>query len=41
MSFKFNSVLTTAQKIKLVCALALQFKIDYERVSTYDGYYCS
>ena len=39
--FHFESTLTTAQKIKLVCALALQFEIDYEKVSTWDGYYCS
>ena len=41
ISFYFESRLTTSQKIKLVCALALYFKVDYERVSTWDGYYCS
>ncbi|MFM7852450.1 MAG: hypothetical protein ACKO96_11185, partial [Flammeovirgaceae bacterium] len=41
MSFTFSSVLTTAQKIKLVCALALHFQIDYQKISTSDGYYCS
>jgi hypothetical protein len=41
MNFVFASVLTTAQKIKLVCALALNFQIDYTKVSTWDGYYCS
>ena len=41
MVFSFASALTTAQKIKLVCALALEFKIDYTKVSTSDGYYCS
>lgn len=41
MSFTFNSALSTAQKIKLVCALALQFQMDYQKVTTYDGYYCS
>jgi len=41
MSFYFDSKLTTSQKIKLVCALALYFSLDYQRVSTWDGYYCS
>jgi hypothetical protein len=41
MNFYFSSALTTAQKIKLVCALALYFGIDYTKVSTWDGYYCS
>lgn len=41
MNFYFASTLTTAQKIKLVCALALYFGIDYTKVSTWDGYYCS
>ncbi len=41
MSFYFTSKLTTSQKIKLVCALALYFNVDYQRVSTWDGYYCS
>lgn len=41
VTFYFESTLTTAQKIKLVCALALQFEIDYEKVSTWDGYFCS
>ena len=41
IAFDFESTLTTSQKIKLVCALALYFKIDYFKVSTYDGYYCS
>lgn len=41
ISFYFSSRLTTSQKIKLVCALALFFNVDYERVSTWDGYYCS
>ena len=41
MVFYFSSVLTTAQKIKLVCSLALTYQIDYTKVSTYDGYYCS
>jgi hypothetical protein len=41
ISFYFQSRLTTSQKIKLVCALALYFNVDYERVSTWDGYYCS
>lgn len=41
MVFYFTSILTTAQKIKLVCALALNYQIDYTKVSTYDGYYCS
>ena len=41
VKFMFESPLTAAQKIKLVCALALQFEIDYEKVSTWDGYFCS
>lgn len=41
MVFTFSSSLTTAQKIKLVCALALYFQMDYTKVSTWDGYYCS
>ena len=41
MTFNFESKLTTSQKIKLVCALALYFNLNYERVSTWDGYYCS
>lgn len=41
MNYYFSSTLTTAQKIKLVCALALNFQIDYTKVSTWDGYYCS
>lgn len=41
INFNFASALTTAQKIKLVCALALYFGIDYTKVSTWDGYYCS
>ncbi len=41
MSFYFTQKLTTSQKIKLVCALALYFNLNYERVSTWDGYYCS
>lgn len=41
MTFTFTSSLTTAQKIKLVCALALEFRMDYTKVSTWDGYYCS
>ena len=41
MAFGFDTTPTTAQKIKLVCALSLQFKIDYTKVSTWDGYYCS
>ena len=41
MVFQFETSLTTAQKIKLVCALALEFRIDYTKVSTWDGYYCS
>jgi hypothetical protein len=41
MKFLFSSSLSTAQKIKLVCALALYFKMDYTKISTWDGYYCS
>ena len=41
INFYFSAALTTAQKIKLVCALALYFGIDYTKVSTWDGYYCS
>lgn len=41
MAFNFASALSTAQKIKLVCALALEFRMDYTKVSTWDGYYCS
>jgi hypothetical protein len=41
MTFNFANALSTAQKIKLVCALALQFGVDYTKVSTWDGYYCS
>lgn len=39
--FYFQSELTTAEKIKLVCALALHFGISYTKVSTADGYFCS
>lgn len=41
LNFYFSAALTTAQKIKLVCALALNFQVDYTKVSTWDGYYCS
>jgi hypothetical protein len=41
MTFSFVSIPTIDQKIKLVCYLALYFKIDYKKISTYDGYYCS
>jgi hypothetical protein len=41
LNFYFAATLTTAQKIKLVCALALDFQVDYTKVSTWDGYYCS
>lgn len=41
MDFYFSEILSSAQKIKLVCALALKFEINYEKVSTADGYYCS
>lgn len=41
LNFYFTAPLTTAQKIKLVCALALNFQVDYRKVSTWDGYYCS
>jgi hypothetical protein len=41
LNFYFTAALTTAQKIKLVCALALNFAVDYTKVSTWDGYYCS
>lgn len=41
MDFTFDSELTTAQKIKLVCSLALLFEVNYYKVSTADGYYCS
>ncbi len=41
INFYFSAALTTPQKIKLVCALALYFGIDYTKVSTWDGYYCS
>lgn len=41
LNFVFSSALSTAQKIKLVCALALNFQVDYTKVSTWDGYYCS
>jgi hypothetical protein len=41
MWFSFSSALTVQQRIKLVCYLALYFNINYQKVSTYDGYYCS
>ncbi len=41
LDFFFETELTTAEKIKLVCSLALQFEINYYKVSTSDGYYCS
>ena len=41
MDFFFSEVLSSAQKIKLACALALKFEVNYEKVSTADGYYCS
>lgn len=41
VTFTFASPLTVQQKIKLVCYLALQFNINYQKVATYDGYYCS
>jgi len=41
VNFYFAAPLTTAQKIKLVCALALKFQVDYTKVSTWDGYFCS
>lgn len=41
MDLIFASKLTTAQKIKASCALALLFKINYYKSSTVDGYYCS
>jgi hypothetical protein len=41
MLFNFNQALTVQQKVKLVCYLALKFSINYQKVSTYDGYYCS
>lgn len=40
-TFTFASPLTVQQKIKLTCYLALQFNINYQKVATYDGYYCS
>lgn len=41
MDFVFASQLTIAQKIKVSCALALLFQVNYIKVSTADGYYCS
>lgn len=41
LNFVFATSLTTAQKIKFVCFLALNFQVDYTKVSTWDGYYCS
>lgn len=41
LDFFFETELTTAEKIKLVCSLALQFQVNYYKVSTSDGYYCS
>jgi hypothetical protein len=41
MDFVFASQLTIAQKIKASCALALLFEVNYYKVSTADGYYCS
>lgn len=41
MDFVFASRLTIAQKIKASCALALLFEVNYFKVSTADGYYCS
>lgn len=41
MDFVFSTKLTIAQKIKASCALALLFNINYLKVSTVDGYYCS
>ena len=41
MDLTFTSQLTVAQKIKTVCALALLFQVNYMKVSTADGYYCS
>lgn len=41
VDFIFASSLTTAQKIKASCALALLFQVNYQKVSTADGYYCS
>jgi hypothetical protein len=41
VTFTFATPLTVQQKIKLACYLALQFKINYQKVATYDGYYCS
>ncbi len=41
IDFMFASSLTTAQKIKASCALALLFQVNYEKASTADGYYCS
>ena len=41
MDFLFASTLSTAQKIKASCALALLFQMNYFKVSTADGYYCS
>lgn len=41
MDLYFASTLTIAQKIKVVCALALLFQVNYYKVSTADGYYCS
>lgn len=41
MDLRFSTALTVAQKIKTVCALALLFQVNYVKVSTADGYYCS
>jgi hypothetical protein len=41
MDFVFTTQLSIAQKIKASCALALLFNVNYLKVSTADGYYCS
>lgn len=41
MEFTFSAPLGVMHKIKLVCQLSIYFGVDYQRVSTYDGYYCS
>lgn len=41
MDLFFSSPLSIAHKIKVVCALALLFQVNYYKVSTADGYYCS
>jgi hypothetical protein len=37
----FTRQLTVQESIKVVCALALLFGVEYEMVSTVEGYYCS